>query len=194
MSMITRLVRYSPWAASSFRLMIGKCAFYVPALLRESHPMHIALLGDSTFDSRTYTEGTHDVITHLLGLLVGSDQATVLARDGAVIADVYGQIERLEALLDPETEPEPVTHAVLSVGGNDLLEKLPVLDSPVESVGEALLAVRERSESFGRAYRDLLDRLLEVEAPSSSGERIPPARLRSALCTGVASRIPRWPA
>jgi hypothetical protein len=122
--------------------------------------MHIALLGDSTFDNHAYTNGGPDVVAHLKDLLTTSDRATLLAVDGATIEDVYDQIEALRELVDAS---DPPTHAALSVGGNDLLGMADVLNVKVGSVAEALLALREHALDFGERYRILLDELLELE-------------------------------
>jgi lysophospholipase L1-like esterase len=125
--------------------------------------MNIALLGDSTLDNRAYTAGGPDVRAHLERLLAGSGHATLLAVDGAMIADVRGQLERLR---DAAPADRPFSHLVLSVGGNDLLAEVDVLGQAAESVAQALVLVRERSEDFGRRYRSLLDEVLQVALPT----------------------------
>ena len=128
--------------------------------------MHIALLGDSTLDNAPYTEGGPDVVAHLNALLHGSDRATLLAQDGAVIASVELQVRALRELLEDGEEDDPPTHVVLSVGGNDLLGEVDVLGAPARSVGEGLLQLRERAERFGSDYRGMLDRVLSLELPT----------------------------
>lgn len=125
--------------------------------------MHIALLGDSTLDNRAYTEGGPDVREHLDRLLGGTGRASLFAVDGATIAGVRAQLDRLRARHDPQ---DPVSHLVLSVGGNDLLAEIDVLARPAASVADALLAVRDRADDFGRRYRPLLDEVLQVGLPT----------------------------
>jgi hypothetical protein len=125
--------------------------------------MHIALLGDSTFDNRAYTEGGPDVVTHLRRILVGGDRASLLAVDGAVMEDVYAQLERLEDLLRSD---DPVTHVALSVGGNDLLQEADILERHVRSVAEAMLVLREQAVHFGTRYWTLLDAVLKLGLPA----------------------------
>jgi hypothetical protein len=125
--------------------------------------VHIALLGDSTFDNAPYTEGGPDVVTHLNRLLVPPDRATLLALDGAVMEDVYGQIEELRELT---REGDGPTHVALSVGGNDLLGEVDLLERHVGNVAEALSALREEAVSFGTRYWTLLDALLNVGLPT----------------------------
>ena len=129
--------------------------------------MHIVLLGDSTFDNRFYTEGGPDVVTHLEGLLVGGDRATLLAVDGAVMAGMGPQLAQVREMLDDPDEENPPTHLALSVGGNDLLREIDVLRAPARSVAEALHAVRGRAERFGRGYRTLVYRTLELGLPTA---------------------------
>ena len=130
--------------------------------------MHVILLGDSTLDNQDYTDGGPDVVTHLNGLLGDHGRATLLAMDGAVIDNVREQMELLLTLHGPEapSPAEPPTHIVLSVGGNDLLELLPMLREPVGTVAEGLLRVMEDSRVFGEAYRSLLDEVLALGLPT----------------------------
>ena len=76
---------------------------------------HVVLLGDSIFDNAPYTNGGPDVISQVHGLLPPSWNATLLAVDGSMTGDVAGQLNRL---------PPDATDLVLSVGGNDALDKL----------------------------------------------------------------------
>lgn len=127
--------------------------------------MHIALLGDSTFDNGAYTEDGPDVVTHLERLLVGeNDRATLLALDGAMVSTVRPQLGEVEELLaDPERAP---THLALSVGGNDLLMEIDILSRPATSVAEGLALLRERSERFGQEYRRLVKDVLRLGLPT----------------------------
>lgn len=128
--------------------------------------MHFVLLGDSTFDNALYTEGGPDVREHLQARLAESDRCTLLAVDGAMILDVYRQIEGVEAMLQRLPADEAPTHVALSVGGNDLLAEIGVFALPASSVGDALLQVRERATRFAAEYRPLLDRVLELRLPT----------------------------
>lgn len=69
--------------------------------------MHVALLGDSTLDNAAYTEGGPDVVAHLNALLPDSDRATLMARDGAVIASTELQVRALRELLEDEEKDDP---------------------------------------------------------------------------------------
>jgi len=75
---------------------------------------NVVLLGDSIFDNGSYLkEGEADVLGHLRRELqpFGLD-ATLLAQDGAVAANVFDQMARLN----------DATHLVISCGGNDALQ------------------------------------------------------------------------
>jgi hypothetical protein len=85
---------------------------------------HTVLLGDSVFDNGAYVRGDPDVVRQLRPLLPGGS-ATLLAVDGAVLADVPRQLAGL---------PEDATHLVVSAGGNDALLASGVLDGPARSV------------------------------------------------------------
>ncbi len=124
--------------------------------------IHIALLGDSTFDNAAYTDGGPDVVTHLEELLGDHGHATLLAVDGATTAAIPDQLRRLRAL----HARTPVTHVALSVGGNDLLTHLDMLREPATTVGEALMRVRDRALAFGEEYRTALDEVASVGLPA----------------------------
>src|SRR5215471_13297574 len=54
----------------------------------EPNTMHIALLGDSILDNRTYTNGEPDVANHLRGLLPDSVEVTLCVVDGSTSAPI----------------------------------------------------------------------------------------------------------
>ena len=114
---------------------------------------HIALLGDSIFDNRSYTSGEPDVVAHLRNMLPPPWSASLLAVDGAVIADLSRQVRRV---------PSSATHLVISVGGNDALQNSDLLATPVRSTSEALLMFRERVERFEADYASAVDDALEL--------------------------------
>ncbi len=95
-------------------------------------PFHVALLGDSIFDNRSYTRGEPDVVTHLRRLLPPHWRASLLAVDGSVSLDLVEQLPGVSS---------DVTHLVISAGGNDALMYSDLLNRPVSSTHEALRAV-----------------------------------------------------
>ena len=85
---------------------------------------HLVLLGDSIFDNASYVGEQPEVINQLKAKLPDTWNATLKAIDGDRIDDVYAQLEQL---------PEDATHLILSVGGNDALSHLGILDRSVNS-------------------------------------------------------------
>jgi hypothetical protein len=118
---------------------------------------HTVLLGDSVFDNGAYVRGGPDVVRQLRPLLPGG-RATLLAVDGAVLADVPRQLAGL---------PEDATHLVVSAGGNDALLASGVLDGPARSVAEALDRLATVQDRFRAAYRAMLDAVLARRRPTA---------------------------
>jgi hypothetical protein len=87
------------------------------------------------------------VLRQLEGLLPEEWSATLHAVDGDRIEDVPSQLARV---------PDSATHLVLSVGGNDALGHIDVLQQPARSVAEVLDSLATRVEPFEAAYRALL--------------------------------------
>jgi hypothetical protein len=58
--------------------------------------------------------------------------------------------------------PADVTHVVVSIGGNDVLQNFDVLRLPVRSSSEALLMLGERVQLFERNYRAAIDRVVRL--------------------------------
>jgi hypothetical protein len=119
---------------------------------------HLALLGDSIFDNGAYTEGGPDVLTHLRRLLPAGWKVSLLARDGDMTVDVAGQLARL---------PDDVTHLVISIGGNDALNDIDMLDLPVSSTGAALDLFAGRMSGFASHYAGAIDTALQWELPTT---------------------------
>jgi lysophospholipase L1-like esterase len=117
---------------------------------------HIVLLGDSIFDNAAYIAGGPDVVRQLQAILPSGWRATLNAVDGAVIADIEEQLQRL---------PHDATHLVISIGGNDALGQAGLLDQKVSSVAEALELITAVRERFRSAYARILDQLLDRRLP-----------------------------
>lgn len=115
---------------------------------------HVALLGDSIFDNRSYTKGEPEVIEHLRGSLPEGWSAALLAIDGSTTSDLHEQF----AQVTPE-----VTRIVVSIGGNDALLNADILNLPVSSTREALLLFGQRAARFEAAYRSAVVDLLRLE-------------------------------
>ena len=112
---------------------------------------HIVLLGDSIFDNAAYVRGGPDVVTQLRALLPADARATLLAVDGAVTADVARQLGRL---------PPDATDLVLSVGGNDALRHMDLLQRRARNGAEVLAWFADALAPFEAGYRALLGALV----------------------------------
>lgn len=117
---------------------------------------HIVLLGDSIFDNAAYVAGGPDVVAHVREALPPTWRATLCAADGAVISSVANQLPHV---------PADATHLVLSVGGNNALSFVDILDRPAKSFGEVLDTLAAMGEAFEREYRQMLGRVLELRLP-----------------------------
>jgi hypothetical protein len=129
---------------------------------------HIVLLGDSIFDNAAYVGGGPDVVRQLRDILPSGWRATLNARDGAVIADLPQQLQKL---------PGDASHLVVSAGGNDALGDAGLLDRKVASMAEALQLITGVRERFRSAYGRMLDQVLQ-------------RRLPLAICTIYEARFP----
>jgi len=116
--------------------------------------MHVALLGDSILDNGAYTGGEPDVKTHLRRLLPESIGVTLCAVDGSTTSSVEYQIDGV---------PRAASHIVVSIGGNDALGNIDLLQTPVRSTSEALSLFDERISRFEHRYRHALDLILELQ-------------------------------
>ncbi len=119
---------------------------------------HIILAGDSIFDNGTWVPGDPDVAEQLRGLLGPNDKVTLLAVDGDVINGVYHQLNDL---------PNDATHLFISVGGNDALGALRVMEMPVNKVGEGFLLFHEVRKEFEKMYQKMLSNALSYSLPTT---------------------------
>src|SRR5262245_27757917 len=102
----------------------------------------LVLLGDSILDNGSYTKPEPDSTAHLQRLLPHWEVLR-LAQDGATMKDVGSQLRQLRS--------RPAT-AVLSVGGNDAVEHIGVLDKRTSSSAEVLEALLAIAEDFAKRY------------------------------------------
>jgi hypothetical protein len=114
---------------------------------------HVVLLGDSIFDNAAYVGGDPDVVHQLRERLESGWQATLLAVDGSVAADVARQLVRV---------PSDATHLIVSAGGNDALGHLDLLEERTRSVGAAIERLASIRESFHAAYGRMLEVILRL--------------------------------
>lgn len=119
--------------------------------------MHVVLLGDSIFDNKSYVGHEDEVIVQLKDVLRPQRRtATLLAVDGAMIDSVPHQLKQL---------PDNASHLVLSVGGNNVLSHMAMLNEPAASTGEVLLKMWALMDGFQQAYQRLLRQLLAYHLP-----------------------------
>ena len=117
---------------------------------------HVVLLGDSIFDNKAYVGGGPDVVTHLQRWLPEGWGATLVAMDGATTGDMPRQYGRI---------PPEASHLVLSIGGNDALMNIGLLDRRASSAAEVLGMLADIHEEFGGRYARVLQALRGHELP-----------------------------
>jgi hypothetical protein len=146
--------------------------------------VHVVLLGDSIFDNAAYVGRDPDVRTQLQAMLQaskGSSEATLLARDGATIAEVGAQLSVL---------PTDATHLVVSTGGNDALGAIGLLEAKATSVADALATLATMGDEFRRDYAAMLDMVAARRLPTAActiyEPRFPEPALQRAAATALA--------
>jgi hypothetical protein len=145
--------------------------------------VHVVLLGDSIFDNAAYVGRDPDVRAQLQAMLQGSkgpSKATLLARDGATIAEVGAQLSGL---------PTDATHLVVSTGGNDALAAIGLLEAKATSVADALATLAAMGDEFRRDYAAMLDVVAARGLPTAVctiyEPRFPEPALRRAAATAL---------
>ncbi len=118
--------------------------------------IQVALLGDSVFDNAAYVRPSFDVPT-LLRRRLGDAEVVHRAKDGGRIADLPQQLARL---------PARTTHLVISVGGNDALDRAGVLDATALDAPEAFDVLADIVEIFEEGYRRMLVAALKQGLPT----------------------------
>ena len=102
----------------------------------------LVLLGDSILDNEPYTRPEPSTTTHLQRLLPDWEIRR-LAQDGAGLADISFQLRQLQA--------RP-TVAVLSVGGNDAVEHIGLLEDRTASSRSVLRQLLDIADQFALRY------------------------------------------
>ena len=119
---------------------------------------HIVLLGDSIFDNAAYVGGGPDVIRQVREKLTRGWKATLLAVDGSVTSDIKTQLRRI---------PDDATNLVVSVGGNDALGHMDILDTRSRSTAEALEKLADIAADFEKRYAAMLGGILALGKPTA---------------------------
>ena len=103
----------------------------------------LVLIGDSILDNAPYTTPEPDTTTHLQNLLGSAWSVELLAMDGAVMADVPRQVRALHGRPDV---------AVLSVGGNDAIQHVDLLERRGTSSADVFKDLLEIVDDFEHNY------------------------------------------
>lgn len=116
---------------------------------------NVSLLGDSIIDNKVYVgEGELSVTEHLQHN--SSSNFTMIAVDGDTTEDVLeNQLDNLN---------EPVSHIVLSIGGNDLLQNLHLLQDETSGMKFALEKSSELIGEIQENYTKILEHLSNYDA------------------------------
>jgi hypothetical protein len=120
---------------------------------------HITLIGDSIFDNKSYVGNGRSVIEHLREQKPKEWTATLRAVDGSITTGVAAQVPRI---------PTDSTHIFLSVGGNDALGELSMLQMNVRSSAEVFAKLYEVSAEFEERYVKMLNEVLPLGLPTTT--------------------------
>lgn len=112
---------------------------------------HAVLLGDSIFDNGVYVPDGPAFVDQLRAALSDEWKVSLLAVDGHGTVDVEAQLTGL---------PHDSTHLVVSCGGNDALNYLPILAEGARSVAEVLSRFAQIRSDFGKKYRRMLEKVV----------------------------------
>ena len=110
---------------------------------------HLALLGDSIFDSTGYLPQAQR-LDHLLRAHLQDWQVTLCARGGARLHDIHRQIHCM---------PESVSHVIMCIGGNDVLA---FAHSIVQRGGSPLQLMQALKDFLRRFQEDYLNAAQQV--------------------------------
>lgn len=120
--------------------------------------MHVVLLGDSILDNKSYVQPDELDVVRQLDTVLGDDhQATLGAVDGSMIHNVEQQLGSL---------PKDATHLVVSMGGNDLIDRMGYLETPVSVTMEAMMVLSQVSEKFREQYHETLQQIIAIGLPT----------------------------
>lgn len=117
----------------------------------------VILLGDSIIDNGAYVHSGEPNVAQQLQALLPDHEVTKRAVDGTTCAGVLGsQIGDLSR----------AGHIILSVGGNDALQHIDLLEESTGATAkEVLVRLWSIREEFRRSYAALLDRLALTRRP-----------------------------
>jgi hypothetical protein len=119
---------------------------------------HLVLLGDSILDNKSYVGGGLDVVSHLREQMPDGWKATLRALDGSIVRNVQRQTLDL---------PARASHLFVSVGGNDALQNIDVLQMKVSSSAEVFNRLADLAGAFERQYGEMLQTVLSLNKPTT---------------------------
>jgi lysophospholipase L1-like esterase len=119
---------------------------------------HITLIGDSIFDNKAYVGSGRSVIEHLHQQKPKEWMTTLRAVDGSVADGVSRQVSQI---------PDETTHIFLSVGGNDALAEIEILNMNVRNSAEVFERLFDVAAAFETRYIRMLGKVLSLGKPTT---------------------------
>lgn len=119
---------------------------------------HLVLLGDSIFDNKSYVGGGKDTIANLREQIPDDWTATLLAVDGSVAESVVRQLPNV---------PADATHLFVSVGGNDALAEIGILQMSASSARDVFNELSDIAARFEDRYKRMLNSVRELNKPTA---------------------------
>lgn len=107
----------------------------------------VVLLGDSILDNGAYVLGGSPVVEQLRTRMSREWRVTLLARDGAVVNGVLGQLQKM---------PSDASHIVVSAGGNDALQSSSLINAPSTDPLGMLTDLVSAQQEFCDHYRQMI--------------------------------------
>jgi hypothetical protein len=108
---------------------------------------HLALLGDSILDNNSYTAPEPDTADCLQRALGPTWMVELLARDGSTMDDLRFQLTHL---------PKEADTAILSIGGNDAIAHIGLLEQRVDRAARVLAQLADITDDFAARYHRVL--------------------------------------
>ncbi len=132
------------------------CRFY--GIIFRRKMTHITLIGDSIFDNKVYVGKGRSVIEHLRERKPQEWLATLRAIDGSITTNVSAQVPKI---------PSDTSHIFLSVGGNDALTEIAILQMDVRNCAEVFEKISDVSADFEERYIKMLEKVLDLGLPTT---------------------------
>ena len=124
----------------------------------KEHMRNITLLGDSIFDNRAYVKGGKAVIDHIYEQSGEDCRAALLAVDGSRVNDIHKQLKKVH---------KDTTHFVVSVGGNDALDEMGILEQECSIAADVFWELSDVGLDFEKRYAKMLKAVLKFDLPTT---------------------------